>query len=252
MFRGFTVTQKGLALLSKLRSGSKLKITRVMIGEGQVPDDVNPRDLEDLVAPVAQATSTKPVTVGTTTSFIVQYRNDLNGGLARDININEHGTFANDPDEGEILLYYANLGAYYEPVPARKPNEPITSREYPVSIGVAEGTEVILDYMASAYMTAEDVEAYCTTTILPMLLAEAQRLIDGHNAFYIGDQEPDGPALWFNTGIVPASNTFVFLELGGDEDDSDVTVGIDGKDRPVMNAVVSGTENGQVSIEIIK
>ena len=181
MLRGFVITQKGLALLAKLHSGDTLEITRVMVGEGQVPDDGNLLDLEDLVAPVAQATSTKPVTVGTTTSFIVQYRNDLDGGLDRDININEHGTFANDPDEGEILLYYANLGAYYEPVPARGPNDPVVSREYPVSIGVAEGVDVILGYMASAYMTAEDMEAYCTATILPMLLEDARKLIDAHN-----------------------------------------------------------------------
>lgn len=182
MLRGFAITQKGLALLAKLHAGDKLKITRVMVGEGQVPDDGNLRDLEDLVAPVALATSTKPVTVGTTTSFIIQYRNDLNVGLDRDININEHGVFAEDPDEGEILLYVGNLGAYYEPVPVRGPNDPVTSREYPVSIGVAEGVEVVLGYMASAYMTAEDVEVYCTTTILPILRAEAQRPIDEHNA----------------------------------------------------------------------
>lgn len=121
--RGFVITNKGLALLSKLHSGNTLEITRVMVGEGKVPDDVNPRDLEDLVAPVAQATSTKPVTVGTTTSFVVQYRNDLNCGPDRDVNINEYGVFANDPDEGEILLYYANLGAYYEPGPGpKRPN----------------------------------------------------------------------------------------------------------------------------------
>ena len=150
MIRGFTIPQKGLALLAKLHSGSTLEITRVMIGEGQVPEVGNLRDLEDLVAPVAQAASTKPVTVGTTTSFVVQYRNDLNGGLGRDVNINEYGVFANDPDDGEILLYYANLGAYYEPVPARGPNEPVTAREYPVAIGVAEGVDVVLGYMATA------------------------------------------------------------------------------------------------------
>lgn len=182
MIRGFAITQKGLALLAKLHSGSTLEITRVMIGEGQVPDGGSLRDLEDLVAPVAQATSTKPVTVGTTTSFVVQYRNDLDGGLGRDININEYGVFANDPDEGEIMLYYANLGDYYEPVPARGPNEPVTAREYPVSIGVSEGVNVVLGYMASAYMTAEDVEAYCTAVLLPRLLEEAQTLIDNHNA----------------------------------------------------------------------
>ena len=182
MLRGFVITQKGLALLAKLHSGSTLEITRAMIGEGQVPDGGNLRDLEDLAAPVAQAATTKPVTVGTTTSFVVQYRNDLNGGLGRDVNINEYGVFANDPDEGEILLYYANLGAYYEPVPVRGPNDPITAREYPVSIGVSEGVEVVLGYMASAYMTAEDVESYCTATLLPRLLGKAQTLIDAHNA----------------------------------------------------------------------
>ena len=41
---------------------------------------------------------------------------------------------------------------------------------------------VVLGYMASAYMTAEDVEVYCTETLLPMLLEAAQRLIDAHNA----------------------------------------------------------------------
>ena len=182
MLRGFTITQKGLALLARLHSGGTLEITRAMVGEGQVPDGGNIRDREDLVAPVAQAVTTKPVTVGTTTSFVVQYRNDLDGGLDRDVNINEYGIFASDPDEGEILLYYANLGTYYEPVPARGDNDPITAREYPVSIGVAEGVEVVLGYMASAYMTAEDMEAYCTDTLLPRLLGEARTLIDEHNA----------------------------------------------------------------------
>lgn len=167
--------------MAKLHSGSQLEITRVMVGEGQILDDGNLRDLEDLVAPVALATSTKPVTVGTTTSLIIQYRNDLNGGLDRDININEYGIFANDPDEGEILLHVANLGAYYEPVPAYKPGDPITSREYPVSIGIAEGVEVILSYMASAYMTAEDVTAYLKDKGLPEIMEQAESLINAHN-----------------------------------------------------------------------
>ena len=182
MLRGFVITQKGLALLAKLHSGSTLEITRVMIGGGQVPDSGNLLDLDDLVAPIALATSTKPVTVGTTTSFVVQYRNDLNGGLDRDIYINEYGVFACDPDVGEILLYYANLGAYFEPVPAYRENEPVISREYPVSIGIAEGTQVILDYIASAYMTAEDVDAYCTAVLRPMLLDETRVLISAHDA----------------------------------------------------------------------
>lgn len=178
---GFKITTKGLALEAKLHSGAKLEITRVMIGDGKVPEETNPADLTNLISPIAQATSTKPVTVGTTTSFVVEYRNDLNGGLGRDIHINEYGVFANDPDDGEVLIYYANLGDYPEPVKAYTKNGPVVSRRYPVSLTVAEGTEIVLGYVAAAYMTADDLELYLESAALPEFMEQAQGLIDAHN-----------------------------------------------------------------------
>lgn len=155
---GFCITKKGLALQAKLNSGSTLKITKVAIGRGKLPDDADPRDLEDLISTIAEATSTVPITKGTTTSFIVEYRNNMGEGLDHDELIDEYGVFAADPDDGPVMIYYGSLGDYPEPVAAYTPGDPVITRRYPVSIGVAEGTTVVLGYPAGAMMTAEDIE----------------------------------------------------------------------------------------------
>ncbi len=179
---GFTIPTKGLALLAKLQAGSKLEITRVMVGDGKVPAETNPKDLTDLVSPVVQATSTKPTTVGTTTSFVIEYRNDLNHGLGRDIMINEYGVFARDPEEGEILLYYGNLDKYPEPVKAYNPGEPVTTRRYPVSITTVEGVDIVMGYQPSAYMTPDDMDEYLRTHAMPEIMQQVQGAVDAHNA----------------------------------------------------------------------
>lgn len=156
---GFCITKAGLSLIAKLTSGSQLRVSKVMIGGGKVPESTNPRDLTDLVSPIANATSTDPVTKNTTTSFIIEYRNDMNGGLKENIYINEFGVFAIDPEDGEILLYYGTLGLYPEPVVAYEPGDPIVTRRYPVSIGLSEDVEVILEYPAEAWVIPDDIEA---------------------------------------------------------------------------------------------
>lgn len=163
---GFVITEKGLELDAKLRAGEQLTLTRVMVGDGAVPDGTDPRALTDLISPFAQATSTAPVAVGNTTKLTVEYRNDMNGGLDRDRYISEYGLFAQDPDAGEILYLYASLGDSPEPVRAYRDNEPVTVRRYPVSIIVADGVDVTLGYLPSVYMMEE----------------EARALIDAHNA----------------------------------------------------------------------
>ena len=57
---GFTVTDKGRALIAKLVAGKTLSLSRIMVGSGACPDGTNPKTLTDLVAPVAAATSTVP------------------------------------------------------------------------------------------------------------------------------------------------------------------------------------------------
>lgn len=163
---GFVITEKGLELDAKLRAGGQLKLTRVMVGDGTVPEETNPRKLTDLISPFAEATSTEPTAEGASTKLIVEYRNDMNGGLDRDRYINEYGLFAQDPDGDEILYLYGNLGEFREPVLAYKDNDPVITRRYPISITVADGVDVAMGYLPSVFLTVKEV----------------QDIVDTHNA----------------------------------------------------------------------
>ena len=66
------ITVKGRKLLAKLVAGEQLEITRVMVGSGNLGEE-SPAYFDDLIQPVAQATSTEPVAEDNVVSFIVEY-----------------------------------------------------------------------------------------------------------------------------------------------------------------------------------
>ena len=112
--------------------------------------------------------------------MVVEYRSDLNGGLGTGFWLNEFGVFAMDGDT-EVMIYYGCLGDFPQWVSAYNQGA-IDIRRYPVVLKVSEGVNVVIAYPALAFMTAEDVEDFCMTVILPQFLTEAQGLIDEHNA----------------------------------------------------------------------
>ena len=69
---GFMITVKGRKLLAKLVAGEQLEITRVMVGSGNLGEE-SPAYFDDLIQPVAQATSTEPVAEDNVVSFIVEF-----------------------------------------------------------------------------------------------------------------------------------------------------------------------------------
>jgi hypothetical protein len=73
----FVVTGAGLNLLANLQAGTRLEITRVVVGAGEIPDGVDPRTLNNLITPIAQATSTVPIVTDNRLNFDVEYRNDF-------------------------------------------------------------------------------------------------------------------------------------------------------------------------------
>lgn len=179
-YYGFTVTDKGRSLIAKLVAGKQLSLSRIMVGSGSCPDDKEPRSLTDLVEPVAAATSTTPSYDGASVKMIVEYRSNLNGGLDHGFWLREFGVFAFDPDEGEILIYYGCLGDYPQWVSAASTTG-VDVRRFPVCIVIGDDSGVSVDYDCEAWMTAEDVEQYCTITMLLKFLEEAQKLIDKHD-----------------------------------------------------------------------
>ena len=178
---GCTTTKRGRALIAKiLAQKMPLTITRTMVGSGICPEGMFPGELQDLVEPVAAATSNEPMYDGDTVHMTVEYRSDLNGGLDHGFWLREFGVFARDLDGEEVLLYYGTLGDYPQWVSAYSKTG-IDTRRFPTSITVGEGATVIIDYSPEAFMTSEDVMDLCTSTVLPMFLEQAQGLIYTHN-----------------------------------------------------------------------
>lgn len=180
MSYGYTITSAGWQIITGLLAGETLKISKVMVGSGKVSDSNNPAGLTELIAPVAEATVTKPIIKDRTVSFIVEYRSDLNGGLEQGFWINEFGIYALNSNDEEILLYYATLGEYPQYV---RPNENgvVDVRRYPVSISLNSENNVELIPPALAFMTAEDIEEYIIDKLLPKINENVSSLIKGHN-----------------------------------------------------------------------
>lgn len=186
---GFTITKQGWKLLAKLLTGSQLEITKVMVGSGKVPEGASPGEMTGLVQPVALATSTIPQVENEQVSFIVEYRSDLNGGLKEGFWLNEFGVFANDPDAGEVLLYYATMGDYPQYVSAFSGSS-VDIRRYPVSIALSESPEVHLDYPAGALVTAEEMEEALDKQGVPSGGLAGQMLIKASNQDYATEWGP--------------------------------------------------------------
>lgn len=179
---GCTTTRRGRGLIAKVLAGrTPLIITRVMVGTGKPSDDMDPADLEGLIEPIAEGTSTTPVYDGDTVHMTIEYRSDLNGGLEQGFWLDEFCVYAQDPDGGEVMLYYGTLGDYPQWVSAMS-GHCIDVRRYPVSIVVGEDAQIIVDFNVEAFMTSEDVDRYCMERILPRFLDSAQELVDAHNA----------------------------------------------------------------------
>ena len=158
-YYGGTVTVKGRDLISHLLTGETIELTRIVVGSGEMPEGVEPIDMEDLVTPVALASSTVPTVKDGVLSMTVEYRNDMNGGLETGFWLREFGIFAKTDaeDAEEILLYYATLGDSPQPVNAYTDNR-IDTRRYPISIALALDAKVTVVYNPGAFITAEDAE----------------------------------------------------------------------------------------------
>lgn len=168
-YYGFAVTDKGRQLIAKLLTGEVLQITRVMFGSGMIPAESDIMAATDLIETVAQGTSSKPEYKGGVAAMTVEFRSDLNGGLAKGFWLREFGIFANDPDEGEVMIYYATLGEYPQWVSPLGDGTGIDVRRFPISIAIGEDRGVTVDYNTELWLTEEDVYRLFETTLLPII-----------------------------------------------------------------------------------
>ena len=112
---GFIITTAGEGLLARASAGEGLTITEVWVGKGTVESAAAAKALTALLDPVAQATSTQPEVAGGQLSMLVEYRNDMGGGLEEGFTLSEFGVMAKVGDDAPTLLYYCLL--YTSPSP---------------------------------------------------------------------------------------------------------------------------------------
>jgi hypothetical protein len=151
---GFVITRQGWDVLASLLAGEVLQISKVMVGAGRPPEGTDLAALTDLVEPLALATSTEPEVANSSASFIVEYRNDMNGGLNQGFWLNEFGLWALDKDGAEVMIYYATLGDYPQYI-APYSGGMLDSRRFPVTIALTDDVEITILYPPGAYVTAE-------------------------------------------------------------------------------------------------
>lgn len=156
-FYGGTITVDGRNLITSLLVGETLEFTRIWVGSGAMPEGVEPIDMKALVAPVAEAASTIPTVENGVLSMVVEYRNDMNGGLAQGFWLHEFGIFAKTANTDEVLLYYATLGDSPQPVNAYQDNR-IDIRRYPVTIALEVDADIQVTYNPGSFVTAGEAQ----------------------------------------------------------------------------------------------
>ena len=153
---GFIITTAGEGLLARASAGEGLTLTEVWVGKGAVESAGAAKALTALLDPVAKATSTTPAVAGGQISMLVEYRNDMGGGLEEGFTLSEFGVMAKVGDDAPTLLYYAALGDRAQPVPPIA--EGLDVHRFPVAIGVTGEVEISLEYPAGVWVTHEELE----------------------------------------------------------------------------------------------
>ena len=242
-FSKLVITQKGQALIAKVLEGTATDVDFTKIAASKATFTVD--QLEKLTAlpdvmqeeKISYKTRTNNVAVQIETAY-------NNTKVTVGYPINNFGMLGVDPDEGEILYAACAETSGYCYMP---PYNGITVSGAYIRLitTVGNADNVTLEVNPAATATFADVQ-------------RIQKQIDELAAkptgvpLIIGATEPDvAPVLWFNTGEIPEINTVVFLELGADGDMSYILAGIDGKNRPVMNAMMNGTTTDHISIEMM-
>ncbi len=173
MFYGFVITEAGNRLLAKMVAGQTLELSGVVMEKGTAESAEAARKLTAPIDPGPAGTSTVPTVKDSTATMTVEYRSDLNGGLAVGFWIGGFAIYAKDPDTREnVMVYYGSLGDAKQYVSAYTQGMAPDVRRYQVSITVTAGVEVSLGYPAEAWMTAQDVADYCTAAVMPQIYGQ--------------------------------------------------------------------------------
>ena len=171
---GYKPTTNGRALLAACLSEEKpLKLTRVAVGSGAVPEGTDLADMHQLIQPVAEGTIGERRHEGDSLYLTVQYDNSGSPDVGAFF-LSEFMVYAQDPESGqETDLLYATLGDYQQPVPAYNPALPPSVWKFPLVLVVSDQIQVSVTAPAGL-VTYDDFDK-----MLNQRLKDKADLVDG-------------------------------------------------------------------------
>ena len=163
MARSTQLTYKGLELLARGQLGKEINFTRVIMGDGEIGEAQDIRQLEGLVAPKLELPikSINITGVGTVVMEAELKNNNLSAGFFA----KEVGIFAKEGDDGEEILYsYRNTGADSEYIPAGGGSE-VWNLLYDIVTVVDQAENITANIDGSvAYVTKLDYNEHVDST----------------------------------------------------------------------------------------
>lgn len=147
-WNGLVMTDKGVALQSKVQAGEVLNITKMKLGSGTLPAETDIRKLTDLVIPEQNLGIGGREPNG---DYCKISATISNVGLEAGYYVRELGVFAQDPDDGEILYAYTTDGAP-DYLPAEG-GSTVISQEFSVNIAVSDTDKINVEIDPGALAT---------------------------------------------------------------------------------------------------
>jgi len=255
----FELTDKGNRLLAKAIAGASLKFTRFAIGSGKLTTQL-PTELGDLIQPVLnylEVSVLKPLDRAALVGCQVNNQDIVSGFLWT-----ETGLFAHDPDLGEILFCYANLGTTGIPVP---PNtESSYLRKVRITMKWSSTAEIHINYNQSGiYALKEEVGDLeeLTTDNRINIVAAINELKEKVNdmGFFFGDDGTkyrwgkDEIGVYYEDVVDPNAPKELILQLseGGD---TGYYAEVEGQTKAIENAVSRKEDltEGKILFELLE
>ena len=147
-WNGLVMTDKGIALQSKVQAGEVLNITKLKLGSGTLPAETDIRKLTDLIKPEQNLGIGGREPNG---DYCKISATISNVGLEAGYYVRELGVFAQDPDDGEILYAYTTDGAP-DYLPAEG-SSTVISQEFSVNIAVSDTDKINVEIDPGALAT---------------------------------------------------------------------------------------------------
>lgn len=152
------ITQKGLALQSKLISGTTLNITKVQIGAGYTSPVLLPQQ-EEIIDVKKTLSSISGISYPEEGKCAINI-NITNDDFEQGFTAKQIGIFANDPDEGEILYFIAQAENEAGTIVPSKTEMPGYSAEWTFYFQYGQADNVIVQVDPSNTVTQTSMKNY--------------------------------------------------------------------------------------------